>query len=74
MQLALKNLAEEGEWKEVLEGAMKLAKVEGWLGTDNSTTVFANLTQKDIDEARKALEKAIAGQTTEGTEQKGLAN
>jgi len=68
MTLAVQNLAAEGEWKEVLEGALKLAKVEGWTTGDQNVNVFANLTSKDIEEARKRLEGLVKpAPTTEGT-------
>lgn len=55
MTLAIENLAKEGEWEKVLEGVLKLAKVEGWVGNEASMTVFANVTQKDIEAERKRL-------------------
>lgn len=55
MTLALQNLAAEGEWEKVVEGVLKLGRLEGWTNGDSTVQVFANLTAKDIEEAKKQL-------------------
>src|SRR6266404_2326737 len=55
MTLAIQNLASEGQWDKVLEGALKVARVEGWANGESNVTVFANLTAKDIEKERARL-------------------
>ena len=59
MTLALENLALKGEWEKVIEGVLKLGKVEGWVGGDSNVNVFANLTAKDIEDAIKRLQELV---------------
>jgi len=59
MTLAIQGLVSEGQWDKALEGILKLAKVEGWVGGDANLNVFANLTQADIDSAKKHLQETL---------------
>lgn len=56
--LAVNKLIEAGEWKDALEGVLKLAKIMGVVGAESQTNVVMNLSQKDIDAVR---EKLVAG-------------
>jgi len=69
MTLALQQLAASQQWEKVLEGGLKLARVEGWTQGEQNQNVFLNLTQRDIDEARKKLQEGLQGieLTTERT-------
>jgi hypothetical protein len=55
--IACQRLAEKGEWEKVLEGVLKLAKMEGWVGGDSQTFVIGNVTAKDIEQAKAKLLK-----------------
>ena len=61
--LALQRLAEEGAWDKVLNGVIQLAKIEGWLGTEQNIQVFANVTAKDIELAKEKLLKDLNGKS-----------
>lgn len=39
----------------------KVAKIEGWTGGEGQVNVFANLTQRDIDDMKDKLAKEAAG-------------
>lgn len=58
MLIAIDKLFLEGEWDKALEGLNKLSKLTGWLGADNSVTVFADLKQKDYEELKRRVEVA----------------
>ena len=55
--IACQRLAEKGEWEKVLEGILKLAKMEGWVGGDSQTFVIGNVTAKDIEQAKAKILK-----------------
>lgn len=59
LTLALQSLAAQGEWEKVIDGILKLAKCEGWVGGDSSVQVFAGLTARDIEEARKKIQDSL---------------
>jgi hypothetical protein len=61
MTLALEKLSAEQQWKEVLEGALKLARIEGWVGGDANVNVFANLTAEDIEAEKAKILAQIEG-------------
>ena len=66
MLQAIDKLMAEGEWDKALEGINKLSKLTGWLGADNSVTVFADLKQRDYEELKKQIElrKGTSGTST----------
>lgn len=55
MILNVQKLQAEGEWKEALEGLLKIAKVEGYVGADQQVNIFGNVTPKELEEAKKAI-------------------
>lgn len=61
---SIKKLEEKGEYDKVATAAQILAKIAGWLGDAPSTTVFANLTQADIDLVKQRL-KALSDKDLE---------
>ena len=50
----IKHLLTEGKYDAAVEAVLKLAKIEGWVGAENNQVIIANLTAKDIAEAKKA--------------------
>jgi hypothetical protein len=57
MLYCVRKLTEEGSYDKALEGLFKIARVEGHVGGESNVNVFANVTAKDIEEARKELSK-----------------
>jgi len=55
MEHAIAKLLEAGEWDKAIEGLIKLAKVEGLLGTDASINIWGTASAKDIEEVKKQL-------------------
>lgn len=51
---SLKHLMIEGKYADAIEAALKLAKIQGWVGPENNQVIIANLTAKDIADAKKA--------------------
>lgn len=73
MVVAIQELAKESEWEKVLEGVLKLAKVEGWIGGDANVNVFANVTAKDI-EAEKQRLLQLLGSSSQDESSKSKSN
>lgn len=69
----IQRLQEEGQSEKVLEGLLKLAKVEGIVGADQTVNVFGVATPKDLENAKKAIFDRIAGQSTGITQEAGTA-
>lgn len=55
MLIAINKLEEEGAYDKVAEAVMKLAKIEGWLEADTNVTVYAGLTQKELEAAKEKI-------------------
>ena len=53
--IAIQKLYDAGEWEKVIEACLKLSKMQGWVGQENEVNIFANISAKDIEEARKQL-------------------
>lgn len=62
MQVAIENLLAEGEWDKAVAAIEKLAKLEGWMGSDSNIQIFAGLTARDIAEAKERIQKQVAEQ------------
>jgi len=54
---SIKYLFEKGEYDKVSTASQTLAKIAGWLKEEPGQTVFATLTQEQLDEVRKRIEK-----------------
>lgn len=67
MLQAVEKLLLEGEWDKALEGLQKLAKLAGWVGSDNQVNVFADLKQRDYEELKKQIESRKGPATTSTT-------
>jgi len=65
MWLSIQKLAEQGDWDKALEGLLKLAKVEGWVGAEGQTNVFATLSAKDFEEIKKEMQKLTGTKASE---------
>lgn len=55
MILNIQKLQEEGEAKEAIEGLLKLAKVEGYVGAEQQVNIFGSVTPKELEEAKKLI-------------------
>lgn len=55
MQHAIEQLMLAGEYDKVISGIEKLAKLEGWMGSDSNINIFAGLTAKEIAEQKEKL-------------------
>jgi len=53
--LAADRLFDEAKYDKAAEVLHKVAKIEGWEKSDNTLTVFADLTQRDLDDIKKKL-------------------
>lgn len=51
-----KNMQEKGDHDKVATAIQVLAKMAGWLKEDTQPTVFATLSQTDIDEIKKKIQ------------------
>jgi len=67
MQVAIENLLSEGEWDKAVAAIEKLAKLEGWMGSDSNINIFAGLTAKEIEE-QKAKIQAEVSQSIKGSQ------
>jgi len=59
MQVAIEKLMVEGEWDKAVAAIEKLAKLEGWVGSDSNINIFSGLTARDIAEAKERISKQI---------------
>lgn len=66
---AIDKLEDEGQFEKVVEGVLKLAKIQGWLEAESNITVFAGLSQRELDAVKERLLKAKA---SHGTDETGL--
>ncbi len=58
---AAEHLREAGEYKEVAEAMLKLGKMEGWIGGEGAVSIFASLTQRELDEIRARVSENRTG-------------
>lgn len=72
MLFLTQKLIEEGEYDKALEGLMKLAKIEGFVGPEQQVNIFGGLSPKDLEEAKKRLNERL-GQGTAATQGLGQA-
>lgn len=57
----VQRLIEDGAHDKAAEVILKAARVEGWLGAETQVSVFAGLSQKDLDLMRERIrEKAVS--------------
>ncbi len=60
MLYANQRLMEQGEYSQVIEGVLKVAKLEGWVGSESTVNVFGGLSQVEFDQMRQQLKDAVA--------------
>jgi hypothetical protein len=53
----VQGLMEEGAFDKAAEVILKAAKLEGWIGTDTTVTVFNQLSSKDFQELRARVQR-----------------
>jgi hypothetical protein len=53
---AIDQLFKQGSWRDVIDGGLKLAKIE-YNVEDTSVNIFQGLTQKDFDEIKNRVKK-----------------
>jgi hypothetical protein len=51
---------EQGEYSQVIEGVLKVAKLEGWIGSESTVNVFGGLSQLEMDGLRESLLKEVS--------------
>jgi hypothetical protein len=55
------RMADSGEFRDAVEGLLKVARVEGWLSDATSVNVFNALTDQQLQELKKrAAERVVA--------------
>jgi hypothetical protein len=52
-----RKLEEEGEYDKASEVLFKIAKMSGWVGVEGQVNVFADLSQRDLDQIRDKVSK-----------------
>lgn len=65
MQVAIENLMAEGEYDKAVSAIEKLAKLEGWVGSDSNINIFAGLTAREIAEQKAKVLEEINGNKNE---------
>lgn len=61
MLFFIERLSDEGEYRDAVEGLLKVAKVEGWLNDTTNVNVFNSLTDKQLAELKqRAAERVVA--------------
>lgn len=60
LHLIVDQLTREGELDKAAAALEKLAKLEGWIGSDSNINVFGGLTARDIAEARERLAGSVS--------------
>lgn len=60
MLISIEKLMAEGESDKAVVALEKLAKLTGWIGSDSTVNVFADLKQKDYEELKRRVEAARA--------------
>ena len=68
-EFLIQKLIESGDYDKAAQANVKLAQMEGWTGADSQVNIFAGLSAKDIEEAKKFLNEQAKGPTarTSGT-------
>lgn len=51
----IRKMEEKGDYDKVATAAATLAKIAGWMGNEPTTTVFANLSQADLDMVKQKI-------------------
>lgn len=59
MLLAANKLMEEGKYDKAAEVLFKLARIEGYVGSEANVTVIGTLSQADIDKAKEEVKKRL---------------
>ena len=58
MLYLVSRLIDEGQHDKALEGLLKVARTEGWLGAESNVNVFASVSDKELADMRlKLIEK-----------------
>lgn len=57
LELIIERLLEEGEWEKAAEVQLKSAKIAGWVGPEGNVTVFAGLSDKELQEVKRRVQE-----------------
>ena len=58
LALAIEGLLNEAKWVDAVAAIEKLAKIEGWVGSESNINIFQGMTARDIEaEKKKILEQ-----------------
>lgn len=58
LQLLAQKLTDDGEYDKAAEVLFKIAKAEGWVGSESTVNVFAGLSAKEFSELRERLKQS----------------
>lgn len=63
----IQRLQDEGQSEKAIEGLLKMAKVEGYVGADQQVSVFTSVTPKDLEDAKRTIVERLkqSGTTTQ---------
>jgi hypothetical protein len=65
MLFFIERLSDEGEYRDAVEGLLKVARVEGWLNETPNINVFNNLTDQELNAIKqRAAERVLAAGTS----------
>lgn len=59
MWVQAERLEAEGEHEKAAVVLDKIAKIEGWTGADSNVNIFADLTGRDLAEAKERIKKQL---------------
>ena len=54
---SITKLSEQGEHEKVVDGVVKLARVEGWINGEGNINVFSGLSQAELDKVKEEFER-----------------
>lgn len=57
LDVCAERLMSLSQFDKAAEVLLKMAKVEGWVGTEGEVNVFAGLTQRELDETRARVQR-----------------
>lgn len=67
MLYLVSRLIDEGQHDKALEGLLKVARTEGWLGAESNVNVFAGLSDKELSELKNRVAAKSVGASEPAT-------
>ena len=67
MALLAAKLTQDGDYDKAADVLFKVAKMEDWVGAQSNINIFANLTERDLQEIKKTLSEGHERENTAST-------